>query len=266
MGLKLVRPLILEYKIPDNQADRLFSSVRNYVNRCLRVPESATLGFDMPVEKLDQFRNSRINVTPNGACVPKKEYQFLYNDVLQNWFTVFKTMISKNEKILKLVRVTPNIRIKFGKELEDNEDRGLNTQLPHSDAWVEGPWGFNVFAPLIGDCENNTLRYYELPDGPLPHNFFSTVGSYTEKQQLISEFEEDKSFIPKAGHIYISDYAVIHKTWRSPGSQARVSIDTTLMAGDHEVHPDRKDEYLKMIPDLGNSHFPGYFARRCSEN
>ncbi len=247
-----VRPLILEYKIPQPQLSDLLCSVNRYVHRCLQVAEDS---YNDSCSKLDNYRNSRRNVTPNGACVPKREYQFLYNDVLQNWFSVFKTMILKNESILKLVRVTPNIRIKYGRELSDNENRGLNTQLPHSDAWVEGPWGFNVFTPLLGDCENNTLRYYELPDNDLPNSFFSTVGSYTEKQILLSDFREDETFIPKSGHIYISDYAVVHKTWRAKKSSARVSIDTTLLAGDHDVHPDRTGEYLDKIPELGETHF-----------
>lgn len=255
-----VRPLVLEYKIPEKLFNELITSVGNYVFRCLQIP-----GNKISLENLhlDKYRESRKNITPNGACVPKLEYQFLYNDVLQNWFRVFRSMISSNESILKLVRVTPNIRLKFGRELEDNEKRGLNTQLPHSDAWVEGPWGFNVFTPLFGDCQNNTLRYYDLPNGDLPETFFSTVGSYTEKQKLISKFKEDLTFLPKAGHIYISDYAIVHKTWRSKNSSARVSIDTTLLVGNHDVHPDRRDEYLDTIPDVGNSHF---FKVMASEN
>ena len=48
--------------------------------------------------------------------------------------------MSKNDrKLLKLFRITPNIRIKFGKELNDNKNRSLSTSRPHSDAWVEGP-------------------------------------------------------------------------------------------------------------------------------
>ena len=33
--------------------------------------------------------------------------------------------------------------------------------------------------------------------------------------------------------------------------QAKVSIDTTLMVGDHPVHPDREVEYLDKVPTLG---------------
>ncbi|MDA9689856.1 hypothetical protein N9V13_05545 [Betaproteobacteria bacterium] len=253
-NLNVIRPLILEYRVPEKLMERMLISAKSYVYRCLQAQLNSNEGLSCSMN-LDNFRDSRTNITPNGACVPKEEFQFLYNDVLKTWFEIFQTMIEPNEQILKLVRVTPNIRIKFGRELSDNIDRGLNTQLPHSDAWVEGPWGFNVFAPLFGDCANNTLRYFKLPNGPLPNSFFSPAPSYEGKQILLGDFLEDETFVPKAGHVYISDYAVVHKTWRSPGCAARVSIDTTLMAGDHDVHPDRRSEYLSAIPEIGKKYF-----------
>ena len=70
-------------------------------------------------------------------------------------------MIKKDKKLLSIFRITPNIRVKYGKELEDNIGRPLNTAVPHSDAWLEGPWGLNCYFPILGDCENNTLVYYQ---------------------------------------------------------------------------------------------------------
>ena len=57
--------------------------------------------------------------------------------------------------------MTPNIRVKFGSELKDNINRGLNTSHPHSDAWVEGPWGMNCFFPIIGDYKRNNLISFQ---------------------------------------------------------------------------------------------------------
>ena len=85
-------------------------------------------------------RKNRTNITPNGAVVPKREFHLEYNLVLRSWVALIKQITSNNTKLLKLFRVTPNIRIKFGKELIDNKRRGLSTSNPHSDAWVEGPW------------------------------------------------------------------------------------------------------------------------------
>ena len=60
--------------------------------------------------------------------------------VLRSWCELVSRMSRNNPKLLKLFRITPNIRIKFGKELKDNKKRELSTSYPHSDAWVEGPW------------------------------------------------------------------------------------------------------------------------------
>ena len=81
--------------------------------------------------------------------------------------------------------------------MEDNKHRGLNTEYPHSDAWVEGPWGYNVFVPMLGDCVNNTLRYYKIPENGLAENFFDQSKTYTTKQELVSSFVEMEDFIPK---------------------------------------------------------------------
>ena len=75
-------------------------------------------------------------MTPNGALVPKKEYQLMYNLLLMKWFDIYKGMISADPSFVRLVRVTQNIGLKFEEELEDNKHRGLNTEYPHSDAWV----------------------------------------------------------------------------------------------------------------------------------
>ena len=58
-------------------------------------------------------------------------------------------MIGKKPSLLRYFRMTPNIRIKFGKDLKDNLKRNLNTSHPHSDAWVEGPWGMNCFFQFL---------------------------------------------------------------------------------------------------------------------
>lgn len=250
-NLKLVGPLIAEYKIPEETLDEFQSLLQIYVLRCLLGKFSMRIFQDFDDIDVDTLRGCRTNVTPNGALVPKTEYQLMYNLLLMKWFDIYKGMISADPSFVRLVRVTPNIRLKFGRELEDNKNRGLNTEYPHSDAWVEGPWGYNVFVPMLGDCMNNTLRYYKIPESGLAKNFFDQSKTYTTKQELVSSFVEMEDFIPKKGHIYISDYAVVHKTWRSENSKGRVSIDTTLMVGNHPVHPDREVEYLDKVPIIG---------------
>ena len=82
-----------------------------------------------------------------------------YNLILRNWCELVRRITKHDPKLLKLFRITPNIRIKFGTELNDNLNRGLSTSVPHSDAWVEGPWGMNCFIPFFGDIKNVCKAY-----------------------------------------------------------------------------------------------------------
>jgi hypothetical protein len=160
-------------------------------------------------------------------------------------------MIAKNPALLRRFRLTPNIRIKFAKEIEENVGRGLDTALPHSDAWVEGPWGMNCHLPLFGDVKNNYLHFYKLKDeASFQESYLEKASSYDEMSWVVDKYEND-NFVPKAGYVNVSDYALIHKTMRRNGCGARISIDTTIFIGDHDVHPDRRSEYLDRIPFIG---------------
>jgi hypothetical protein len=161
-------------------------------------------------------------------------------------------MIKNDPKLLKKFRITPNIRIKFGIELEENKDRVLSTSWPHSDAWVEGPWGMNCYTPLLGDVENNNLIFWKPKD---EENFnddcLKTAATYEEMQWVLDEYELDNELSPLKGKVHISDYALIHATDRKEQCGTRVSMDTTVFVGDHEVHTDRESEYLDEVKIIG---------------
>jgi len=76
-------------------------------------------------------------------------------------------IIASYPAMLNWFRLTPNIRIKFEEEIVENVNRDLNTAYPHSDAWLEEPWGMNCYLPMMGDIKNNTLKHYK----PQPENF-----------------------------------------------------------------------------------------------
>ena len=212
---------------------------------------------------VDRRRDDRANVTPNGAVVPKCEYALEYNLFLKSWCDVVKEMIGPNPGMLKRFRLTPNIRIKFGTELEDNVGRGLDTAIPHSDAWVEGPWGMNCHVPVIGDTDRNYLKFYKLiDDQAFQDEFLELSAEYTDMQWVLSHYSED-DIVPKCGTINVSDYALVHNTCRLPGAGTRISIDTTIFVGDHPLQADREVEYLDHIPSIGDDL---YVAVDISEN
>jgi len=252
--LKTIHDLMVYYTPKHNELENLKFSIMLYISKAMYFDFT----FDEVefIKSLDENRDVRDNVTPNGGVVPKKEYQLEYNMVLRSWSKIVKNMISNKPSLLKKFRMTPNIRIKFGKEIEENLDRPLTTSWPHSDAWVEGPWGMNCYTPLLGDVKNNNLVFWKPKD---TNNFnddaLNTASTYEEMQWTLDEYVLDDTIRPIKGKVHISDYALIHATDRKENCGTRISIDTTVFVGDHDVHKDREVEYFDDVEIIGESKF-----------
>jgi hypothetical protein len=247
-GLKLIHPLMSEYKIPNELFLEFKFYLKNYL--CEALEFAYEENDNVFISKLNSRRNFRKNVTPNGAIVPKREFNLEYNLFLRSWCKIINSLSGRNLKILRYFRMTPNIRVKYGKELEDNISRGLNTSYPHSDAWVEGPWGMNCFCPVFGDAKNNNLKFYK----PIKFedSFLKRSKSYTEMQWVLKYYKAIP-FVPKKGHVYISDYALIHNTMRKKNAKTRVSIDSTVFVDKiHNPPSSRIKEYRNKIPLIGS--------------
>ena len=250
--LEKTHPLITRYKIEPKLFNEFKFNIKLYISKALNI------NFDKDdnifIRNIDKARNYRINITPNGAIVPKREFHLEYNLVLRSWCELVSQKKKKNPKLLKLFRITPNIRIKFAKELKDNKKRELSTSYPHSDAWVEGPWGMNCYIPFFGDIKNNNLQFYQ-PNGKFSESFMSISPSYKKMQWVMDYYKKIKKIVPQAGFVNLSDYAAIHNTFRNKNCGTRVSIDTTVFVGNYKPHKDRLKEYTNKIPDIGLTNF-----------
>jgi hypothetical protein len=252
-GGNKVNDFFAEWEIPKHLFEELRLSICLYISKAMEF--EYTSDGELFIQRLNNSRGNRKNITPNGGVVPKKEYQLEYNLFLRSWCSIVKVMIQKDPRLLRRFRLTPNIRIKFALELEENVGRGLDTAIPHSDAWVEGPWGMNCHLPIIGDYQKNYLHFYKLKDeSEFSEDFLTRSTTYNDMQWVVEKYIDD-DIIPKMGFISISDYALIHGTKRLPGCDTRVSIDTTVFIGDHDVHPDRRQEYMDEIPSIGEDLF-----------
>ena len=263
LGGRLVTPLILEYEVTKPLFRNLIHSVKHYLQRALHLSDMELFVGDVEECLLARFED-RVNITPNGAVVPKSEFALEYNLMLSAWCEIGRELWSLAPEHFTQFRLTPNIRLKFGVDFSDNLSRPLNTAIPHSDAWVEGPWGMNIFLPLLGDTENNFLQYFNLKRvEDFRDEFLDANPSYVDMQWVREYYEEVSDFIPRVGCLYISDYAAIHRTFRNFGAGPRVSLDSTLMVGNKAVHPDRECEYVPSPPEIGRSL---YAACLRSEN
>ena len=138
----------------------------------------------------DNNFNQLDNVTPNGGVVPKKEFQLEYNLVLRSWSKIVKNMVKNDPSLITKFRITPNIRIKFAQDIEENINRTLNTTWPHSDAWVEGPWTMNCYFPVFGDVENNNLRFWTVKNNnEFSNKFLNNASTYEEMQWVLDYYE-----------------------------------------------------------------------------
>ncbi len=251
--LKKLHPLITSYKMDEDFFEEFKFNLKLYISKALKIKfENNDKLF---IQNINKARNNRTNITPNGAVVPKREYHLEYNLVLRSWCELIKRITKNDPKLLKLFRITPNIRIKYGTELKDNLNRGLSTSLPHSDAWVEGPWGMNCFIPFIGDIKNNNLKFYEPKKNKFDSKFMSISSTYKKMQWVMNSYKPIKNFYPKKGFVNISDYAAIHNTNRQKNCGTRISIDTTIFVGNYQPHKDRIKEYTKKIPNIGLNEF-----------
>ena len=254
---KKVHDLITSFEIPKSSLLALKNAVKNYVCVAMELP---VIEDEIFIQTIDDKRNLK-NITPNGAVVPKRDYMLEYNIFLREWKNIMKGVVSPKPEMLNRFRLTPNIRIKFSEEIEENKSRELNTALPHSDGWLEGPWGMNCFVPLFGDTENNTLKYYQPKPDEFREDFVQISPSY-KKMQWVLDHYSNLDFVPKTGFVYFSDYAMIHNTHKyNDNAGTRISIDTTLYIGDNPPHPDREKEYEKEFIDIGLSSVvdPGKF-------
>jgi len=253
-GLDSLHDLMLYYNPTNEELSSLKFSVMLYISKAFYF--DFTTDEELFIQRLDDSRKNRDNVTPNGGVVPKKEYQLEYNMVLRSWSKLVKNMISNKPSLLKKFRMTPNIRIKFGTELEENLDRPLTTSWPHSDAWVEGPWGMNCYVPLLGDVKNNNLIFWKPKDiDNFNDDVLNTASTYEEMQWTLDDYVLSKDLNPIKEKVHISDYALIHATNREKNCGTRISIDTTVFVGDHDVHEDRKIEYLDDVEIIGENIF-----------
>ena len=107
--LQKTHSLITRYKINSKFFNQFKFNIKLYISKALNIDFS--INDKIFLKNIDKARNNRINITPNGAIVPKREYHLEYNLVLRSWCELVSQMSKNNPKLLKLFRITPKIRI-----------------------------------------------------------------------------------------------------------------------------------------------------------
>ena len=90
-GLNREHDLIASLPLDKNIFEDFKVKIKLYVSRALNF--SFEENDDDFLKKINNARENRKNVTPNGAIVPKKEFQLEYNIILRDWSLTIKNMI-----------------------------------------------------------------------------------------------------------------------------------------------------------------------------
>ena len=82
-NLKRNHDLMASYKLDKKTFFDFKLKVKLYISRALNIKFEND--DEIFVKKVNLARSNRTNVTPNGAVVPKKEFQLEYNMILRDW-------------------------------------------------------------------------------------------------------------------------------------------------------------------------------------
>ena len=104
-GLKKAHPLIVTHKINPDFFKEFKFNLKLYISKALKIDFDAN--DQIFLKNINQARNNRLNITPNGAVVPKREYHLEYNIVLRNWCELVKQITKKNATYIQMLTLTP---------------------------------------------------------------------------------------------------------------------------------------------------------------
>jgi len=252
-------PLILSYKIPDNDWEHMKHTAAVYMSKCIP-GNPLILDEEELLQTFHEKQKEILNVTPNGMIVSKRHTVLEYNFMIQAFAKVINGLGINS--LITSWHVPLNLRIKFNKVNEENMKRHHPTEHIHSDSWAgESADSITVMIPIFGDTNNNHVTYYEPPEnfeddwlGPLP--------SYADGAEIASRYKKI-DFVPQKGHLILADFATLHASHREPDSGHRVSIDTTFVpirdykdSSKEVIHPWRENERAShdVLNSLGESH------------
>ena len=89
--MEKVRDLFIRKQVPQKLYSDLCQSIGIYIARALHfeyTPDEAEF-----IKRLDASRQDRLNVTPNGGVVPKKEFALEYNFFIRSWCNLVANLI-----------------------------------------------------------------------------------------------------------------------------------------------------------------------------
>lgn len=198
--------------------------------------------------KLNAEMDSAANRTPNGALVPKTEFEREYNE-LHRAVAAWLTSLNMSH-LMASIRCPIVVRAVKGIANDSSAKRPYAASKMHVDLWAgDPPDGVAVIIPFLGDLENTTIEWYRPPQG-FEEQYLTVMDSY----DIAREIESECTLYPleaRMGDAYFIDAIVMHRTVIHGGG-ARVNLQFDIR------RPLSKEESLKMDPSFNTGRLDLY--------
>lgn len=216
----LARDLLLEHPIEPKAFEALQTHVRSYISACL-MTGGKILSSGEIVERLSDRHVDLPNRTPNGLLMPKADVTLEFTMLHKCFARIMSTL--GIDGLTESWSLPINVRIVQGQASAETLNRPYAASKIHSDVWAGEPADTVVLnIPILGDIARTSLEWLELPQ-ELGESHLKEFRDFSEAEPIARQSSRIE-VVPKLGHIYFSDCALLHRTVRANGG-CRVSID-----------------------------------------
>ena len=207
---------------PDHFA-AIKNAVHGYICASFERPRESTSD-EALCRLLDEELDTLANRTPNGALVPKMEFQNEYNEIHR---AVASWLESLNiTHLIDSIRCPIVIRAVSGAPAPDAEARPYAASKMHVDLWGgDAPDSVDIVIPVLGDIERTTIEWFR-PTIGFEEKYLRVMDSYDVAKELEGQCLQ-YPVTARMGCAYFIDAIVMHRTVRHGGG-ARVNLQFDL--------------------------------------
>ncbi len=215
--------LISAIDLDQDHFEAIKDAVHAYVCAGFERPRTSTSDETL-CQLLDEKLDTLSNRTPNGALVPKMEFQDEYNQIHR---AVASWMQSLNlSPLIESIRCPIVVRAVSGSVRPEFDARPYAASKMHVDLWAgDAPDSVSIIIPILGDIERTTIEWFEPPQG-FEENYLRVMDSYDVAQELEGQCPQ-YPVQARMGCAYFIDAIVMHRTAHHGGG-ARVNLQFDL--------------------------------------
>ena len=215
--------LILEHRMDEERFQALAWETRRYLSASLGYA-GRVLSEEQIVETFSDPKTFVPNKTPNGLLMPKAELTMEFNMVHKCFAELLGAL--GFDHLTDGWQLPLNVRVVGGQVDPATRNRPYSTSKIHSDTWVGEPSDAILLnVPLLGDIERTTIEWFQVPV-EVGDSFLRPLKDFTEGEEVVRQATR-VDVTPKIGHIYFSDFALLHRTVRKDG-RCRISLDLRI--------------------------------------